>query len=171
MFAGGSRSFSFLLVGADPDSELRSALEQGAGLSLETSPTGETHGDTATETDCLLVSSGPGEDDIVDIVQRWTTEQPTTPVVVLGERDDEESVGDVLSVGATAWLPRGLAETAPSVLGERLRTTVEREHAQTSAREIYDNVGASPFSTIRTRARCSTQTRHSVNYLATIGPK
>ncbi|WP_276414115.1 PAS domain S-box protein [Haloarcula halobia] len=46
-----------------------------------------------------------------------------------------------MSVGATEWLPRGLAETAPSVLGERLRTTVEREHAQTSAREIYDNVG------------------------------
>ncbi|MFC6976579.1 PAS domain-containing protein [Halomicroarcula sp. GCM10025709] len=82
-----------------------------------------------------------GENEIVDIVQQWRTDQPTTPVVVLGESHDEKFIGDVLSVGATEWLPRGLAETAPSVLRDRLCTVVEREHAQTSAREIFDNVG------------------------------
>ena len=138
MFAGSSRSFSFLLVGEDPDGALRSALEQGAGLSVEAETPWT---DATSETDCLLVSSGPGADDTADIVHQWTAERPNTPVVVIGDGDDEEHIGEVLSVGATEWLPRGLAETAPNVLGDRLRTAVEREHAQRSAREIFDNVG------------------------------
>ncbi|WP_276274007.1 PAS domain S-box protein [Haloarcula litorea] len=87
-----------------------------------------------------MIDDTGGSHDSADIVRRWRAERPNTPVVVLSAGSDDDLVGDVLSAGATEWLPRELVETDPSLVAERLRRVVEREHALTSVREIYDNV-------------------------------
>ncbi|WP_324761098.1 PAS domain S-box protein [Haloarcula montana] len=98
------------------------------------------HGEAASEADCIIINESSIDRDIVNIVQLWTAEQPNIPVVVLGDCGDEEVICDVFGAGASNWVPNGLVDVDPKLVADRLKTISEREHAVTSAQEIYDNV-------------------------------
>jgi len=144
MFPVGSRPFHALVVGEESVGASLSGWgdEPGRSLTAEVVDSGDVTDDGVADTgvDCLLVDSGLPEIDGTTVVERWTDDRPDAPVVVLVDGRDDEQVANVLSAGVAETLPRGLVDTDPDLLAERVVSAVEREYARTSVRELYDDV-------------------------------
>jgi PAS domain S-box-containing protein len=143
MFPVGSRSLRAVAVGEESLGESLSGWDDGAGRSLDVEvvdPDGRVDAVAGREVDCLIVDGSLPTVDGAAVVRRWTEERPGAAVVLLVDGGDDERVAEALSAGVTETLPRGLVGTEPALLAERVVSAVEREHARTTAGELYDTV-------------------------------
>ena len=140
MFPVGSHSLQGAVVGTETLVETLEGRERERGLSLhvvdpEVVEAGALSDGTA---DCLVVETSESDEESETVVERWQDGWPNVPVVLLVAGWADERVADAVSAGAADVLPRRLVDTDPDVVVERIVEVVEREHALTSFRELYD---------------------------------
>ncbi|ELZ20549.1 bacterio-opsin activator-like transcription regulator [Halosimplex carlsbadense 2-9-1] len=144
MFPVGTDSLRCAVVATDAVAAALSGATVGGerSLSVETVDPGAAADGRVTEreADCLVVDGGAAGVDAEAVLERWRAERPDSPVVVLTEEWDDTREAAALSAGATETLPRRLAETNPALLGERVRSAVDREHASDAVRALYETV-------------------------------
>jgi len=101
---------------------------------------GLTPGEAPDGIDCLVVDSAASAVDSVTAVERWRSERPDEPVVLLVDEWDADRILEALTAASVRTLPRRLADTDPELLIERASGLVVRNQGWTSFEELYDNV-------------------------------
>jgi len=92
------------------------------------------------EWDCIVIDCAESKPDTVAVVEQCRTETPELPIILLVSDWSDEQITTALAADSIVTLPRALLNTDPTLLAERVVSTVEQQHAQTGLRELYDNI-------------------------------
>ncbi|WP_338901201.1 PAS domain S-box protein [Salinibaculum marinum] len=115
--------------------------ESGRSIAVETLDAGKKAPDEIPEgVDCAIIDGGASGVDAVPLLERWTAERPAMPVVFLVDEPGSDLATEALSAGAAETLPRRIVAESPELFCERVRSVLDRHHAEESFRHLYDNV-------------------------------